>query len=82
VARKPSTVTPEQAEEIERGRSRAYNRAVKRLRAEYPSRWEEIVADEYAAEGLEYRRRLTPKEKAAEQIKALLAEFPDLADEV
>lgn len=75
----PKTATPDNTEQR---RSRAYNRAVRTLREEFPDRWGEIIAAEYEIEGLEYRPRLSPEQKAKKQIEALLAEFPSLKDDV
>lgn len=63
---------------IEQQRSRAYNRAVRRLREAHPQVWQSLLAEEYEIEGLQYRPRLTPQQKAKKQIEELLNEFPEL----
>lgn len=60
-------------------RSAAYGAAVKRLREGHRDEFNAMVAEEMKARGVDWRPRLTPEEKAAKQIKQLLAEHPDLA---
>lgn len=62
----------------EKARSRAYHRAVMALRKAHHDEWEDLYAKACANEGVSYTRRLTPEEKAAKQIEALLTKFPNL----
>lgn len=59
-------------------RSRAYSRAQAALRRKYKVEFEGLMSLECEKEGIKYERRLTPREKAIEQLKAIYAEFPDL----
>lgn len=67
---------------VEQRKSRAYNKAFKRLREAHKADWETFIGEEYQTEGLEYRPRLTPKQRAQKTIEDLLAEYPELKDEV
>ena len=67
---------------VEQRKSRAYNKAFKRLREAHKADWDTFINEEYEAEGLEYKPRLTPKQRAQKTIEGLLAEYPDLRDEV
>jgi hypothetical protein len=73
--------TTSKPEAVESQRNKAYNAAARRLRERFPKEWEEFVADEYAKRGLNYRRRLSPEEKARREIDRLFAEFPHLAEQ-
>lgn len=66
---------------IEQRKARAYNRAFRALREEFAKEWQAHLAQEYKTEGLEYTPRLSPEDKARQQITALLEEFPDLRGE-
>ena len=70
-----------------------YTKATAILRGKHESEFEAILDGLYAEQGLTRKRRLSAQEraerkalekraKAAEQLKALLAEFPDLASDV
>ena len=76
------TVKTDDKKVVEQKRSKAYNRAVKRLRDAHTEDWERFVAQEYAAEGLRYQPRLTPEQKAQHTIEELLSEFPDLRGKI
>lgn len=67
---------------VEQRKSRAYNKAFRRLREAHKADWETFISEEYQTEGLEYRPRLTPKQRAQKTIEDLLAEYPELKDEV
>lgn len=60
-------------------RNKAYSKALGDLKAQFPAEWEKAYEKRCGEYGVAYKRRLTPKERAEEQIKALLAEYPDLA---
>lgn len=72
---------PEQAR-IDKERRAAYADAQKALRLAHP---EEFLAAYEAAcneRGVPFKRRLTARERAEEQMKALVAQYPDLVTEV
>ena len=60
----------------------AYSAAETRLRNEYQDRFRELVIEEAGKRGVQYTFKKTPEEKAAEQMKALLEQFPDLRQQV
>jgi RNA-splicing ligase RtcB len=73
--------------------NRLYTKAQAILRERYADEFEATLSALYEAEGLERRKRLTAAEraaqeaeakrqKAAEKVKALLAEHPGLVDEI
>jgi oligoendopeptidase F len=62
-------------------RRAAYQRAVKRLHDSHRPELDALLTEEYEKDGLKYRRRLTPEEKARKQIEQLLIEFPSLAND-
>jgi hypothetical protein len=59
-------------------RAEARTAASKRLRDVHSRDWNQFLAEEMSTRGIEWRPRLNPTEKAAEEIKRLLAEHPDL----
>ena len=80
VAEAPAAAEPEKSEaELKR---EAYSAAETRLRNEYQERFRELVIDEASKRGVTYTFKKTPEEKAAEQMKALLEQFPDLRSQV
>ena len=42
----------------------------------------QMVQEDLAEQGIEWAPRLTPEQRAAEQLKTLLQQFPNLKDEV
>lgn len=63
-------------------RSQAYNAAMRRLRAANMDQFLVLVTEEATKRGVVYTPRKTAKEKAAEKMRALLEEFPDLAGDL
>lgn len=63
-------------------RAEAYAAGVARLREENRDRFKELVKEEASKRGIEYVFQKTPEEKAAEEMKALLEKFPQLAGHV
>ena len=61
-------------------RSEARTAASKRLRDIHSRDWNQFLAEEMATRGIEWRPRLNATEKAAEEIRRLLAEHPDLRE--
>lgn len=55
----------------------ANNEARRRLVAEYPERFRQLQAEEYAKAGIELPK--TDREKAQEKLSAILEKHPDLA---
>jgi hypothetical protein len=76
---KENTVAQAVENDEKKLKAQAYGAAEARLRKAHPEEFEQYRAEEYAARGLTYTRRATAREKAEAQIKALLAEYPDLA---
>lgn len=66
----------------DKAKSKAYTAATARLRALHSDEFRSILAEEYATRGLEYKARPTAREKAEIQMKALLAEYPDLRTQI
>lgn len=62
------------------GRTKAYSAAIKRLREAHRDEFERYLADECAARGVEYKRRLSAEEKAEKTIETLLSEHPELRE--
>ena len=60
----------------------ARSAAVSRLREENRDRYNAILQEEAAARGLTWKPKPSSKEKARAKIEALLAENPDLRDEL
>lgn len=74
-------------------RSALYARAQRVLRERHSEEWHQIMAEQHEAEGLVYRRRLSPKEreereaqrereKAERQLERLVSRYPMLKDRV
>ena len=59
-------------------KARAYSKAQSRLRRKYRAEFDGLLSLEYEAVGLKYERKLTPREKAIEQLKGIYEQFPDL----
>lgn len=70
--------TKQQKQTPDSARSRAYNRATKRLREQFPDQWNVFIGEEYEKEGLTYRRRLSEEEKAEQTVADLLEKYPSL----
>lgn len=62
-------------------RAEARTAASKRLREIHSGDWNQFLAEEMSTRGIEWQPRLNPTQKAAEEIKRLLAEHPDLRSE-
>lgn len=69
-------------EDFRARRTQAYSAGTKRLREENREEFQRIVKEEGEKLGIDYVFSLTPEEKAAEQIKALLAAHPSLAETI
>jgi hypothetical protein len=63
-------------------RRQAYNAAEGILREKYRDEFLALVKEQAAKRGVTYEPRKTAKEKAADKMAALLAEFPDLAPDL
>lgn len=59
-------------------KSAIYTAATTRLRKAHRKEFEGYVAEGYEQAGLTYNRRLTDKEKAERDLRAILDRFPDL----
>lgn len=60
----------------------SYQSALKRLREEHIDRFNALRVEEAQKRGIEWTPPKTERDKAAEKMAALLAEFPDLAETV
>ncbi len=65
----------------EKAKRKAYSQATTRLRNDYRDEFNGLLAQEMKAAGYDWTPRPDAKEKARQQIRALLAEHPDLAEE-
>lgn len=63
-------------------RRAAYSAAETRLRERYPDEFKALVNEEAAARGVTYVFRLTEEERAAQQLRELLAKYPGLGEQV
>ena len=63
-------------------RREAYSAAQTRLREEFKSDYNRIMAEEMRKRGIDWSPRLTEEEKAAKQVADLLAQFPSLREQV
>lgn len=61
-------------------KSAFYTKASTTLRDNHREEFADLLRALYQEAGYTYRPRLTAKERAAEKVKALLEEFPDLLD--
>jgi hypothetical protein len=75
-------LTEEQRVEQEKAKQSAYSAATTRLRGQNRDEFDALLEEEYGKRGLTYTRRPSKEDKAKQQIKAILDEFPDLRDEV
>ena len=73
---KPAELTNEQ--KVARARSRAEARILKEER----ERFLKYMKEEVAVEGAVWNPRKSARERAEEKLKGILAEFPDLAEQV
>lgn len=79
----PTTEGTESADEKRSSLLRkAYGAATTRLREQYRTEFDALYSQEAEALGVEYTPRLTAEQKAEQQMQALLAEFPHLAEKV
>lgn len=60
----------------------AYSNATSRLREKYRGEFNQFMKEETKALGIEWKPRPSAREKAAQTLDALLAEHPDLIDEI
>lgn len=60
----------------------AYGKATARVREAHRDEFEAAYVEEAAALGVEYKPRPSAEQKAEEQLAALLAEYPHLAEKV
>ena len=71
------------AEETEQKiRNQARSAAEKALRLAHPEEFQALYKVECEARGIPYVVRLTAEQKAAEQLAAILEQFPHLKDQV
>lgn len=63
-------------------RTQAYNAAESRLRENHQDEFQKLMAEECAKRGLDYKPKLSPEQKAAQAVAALLEEFPGLRENV
>jgi hypothetical protein len=76
-----STTTEAVVEKTEsQKKSAAYTAALAALREGHRDEFNQHLQAEYEKAGLEFKPRLTPAEKAKQEIEALLAKHPDLRD--
>jgi hypothetical protein len=61
---------------------RARSAAVSRLRDENRERYNALLTEEAEKRGITWKPKPTKKEKAAEQMRRLLEEYPELAEAV
>lgn len=69
-------------DEKQKRQRKAYTQATARLRENRRAEFDNYLAEESEKLGVEYKRRLTPEEKARRQMAELLQQYPGLADEV
>lgn len=70
--------TPDKELNDEQKRGKAYNNATNTLRDAHRQEFNTLMVAEAKALGIEWKPRLTEEEKAAEKIKSLLAEHPEI----
>lgn len=56
--------------------------AAKALAEQYPDAYKKAMLKEHEARGVEYKPRLSAEERAAQQVAALLEQYPGIRDEV
>lgn len=61
---------------------KAYGNATTRLREQYRTEFDSLYAQEAQALGVDYTPRLTPEQKAMEELKDLLNRFPHLRERI
>ena len=62
-------------------KNQAYSAAEAALKEAHPQQWQNLVTLEMQRRGLTYERRLSPQERARQQITDLLTEFPELRED-
>ena len=77
MAEKKTPLDPAVADALAKKKSGARNAAEARLRTAHEDELKGYLVEEYAKVGLEYIPRLTPAQKAAEEIRALVAKYGD-----
>jgi hypothetical protein len=80
-AEAPADATDEQKDR-QRLLRQAYGAATTRLREQYRDEFDRLYAQEAQALGIEYKPRPTAEQKAAEQMRALLEEYPHLREQL
>lgn len=73
--KKPETKAERTEEQV---KNSLYSKATTTLRERHREEFQTILAAAYKEAGLEYKRRLSPEEKARAEIERLLAEHPTL----
>lgn len=61
---------------------KAYDAGMRRLRENHVDEFWQLVDEEAAELGIEYRRRLTAEERAEQQARELLAAHPGLLEKI
>lgn len=80
VAAEPEAPAPQPQPTETELRRQAYTAAVGRLKEAHRDEFRALVQEEAGNRGVTYEFRKTDEEKAAEQVKDLLAKFPHLAE--
>lgn len=62
--------------------TKAYGAATARLREEHRDEFEKFYVEEAKALGVDYKPKPTPEQKAEEEMKALLQQFPHLREKI
>ena len=65
----------------EKARAAARSTAASRLRDAHRSEYDQILQEEMSARGIDWTPRPSKEEKARQQVKNLLAEYPGLLDD-
>lgn len=78
----PKTTNPLDGKATEEKKNTLYRQAMQEIRNRHEDEFFEIVEALYEANGLTYKRRLTEAQKAEQQVRALLASNPGLADKI
>lgn len=63
-------------------RRAAYQKAASALRIAHKDEFDTLYEQACAEAGVPFKKRLTPEERAAETLRVLAAEYPDLAKKV
>lgn len=78
-AKTTTTAKKTERTDDDKARAEARNVAIKRLRENHQTEYNEIMVEEMTARGIDWKPRLTPEEKAQRKIEELLAENPALS---